>query len=44
VSGWQGSVLANLAPEQPMYFLHSFHAEPEHAQHLLADYYYDGVP
>jgi len=44
VSGWQGSVLADLAPGQPMYFLHSFHAEPAQAQHLLADYHYDGVP
>ncbi|MDM7932032.1 imidazole glycerol phosphate synthase subunit HisH [Tabrizicola sp.] len=44
VHGWAGSVLADMQPNVPMYFLHSFHAEPEQAQHMLADYEYDGLP
>ncbi len=42
-NGWDGSVLSHLAPGTPVYFLHSFHAEPAQPQHLLADYAYDGL-
>lgn len=42
-NGWDGTVLAGLQPGTPMYFLHSFHAEPSEPQHLLADYDHDGL-
>ncbi len=44
VNGWDGSVLAGLQPGVPVYFLHSFHAEPTLRQDLLAQYDYGGVP
>ncbi|MDM7932026.1 imidazole glycerol phosphate synthase subunit HisH [Tabrizicola sp.] len=42
-NGWDGSVLADLAPQTPVYFLHSFHAEPQDGAHLLAAYDHDGL-
>jgi glutamine amidotransferase len=42
-NGWDGTVLAGLPLGTPVYFLHSFHAEPTQAQHLLADYDHDGL-
>lgn len=35
---WRDSVLGDTAPESPVYFLHSFHAEPADPAHLLALY------
>jgi glutamine amidotransferase len=40
-NGWEGSVLADTAPDSPVYFLHSFHAEPDSPAHLLAEYDHD---
>jgi glutamine amidotransferase len=42
-AGWDGTVLAGLQLGTPVYFLHSYHAEPAQAQHLLADYDHDGL-
>jgi glutamine amidotransferase len=42
-NGWAGTVLADTAPESPVYFLHSFHAEPDAKAHLLAEYDHDGL-
>jgi glutamine amidotransferase len=39
---WEGSPLAGLAPETPMYFVHSFTADPAQAGDRLADCDYDG--
>lgn len=42
-NGWAGSVLADTQPGTPVYMLHSFHAQPENAAHLLADYDHEGT-
>lgn len=41
--GWHDSVLGDTAPHTPVYFLHSFHAEPTDPAHLLATYDHDGA-
>jgi glutamine amidotransferase len=40
--GWQTSPLENVRPKTPMYFVHSFTADPEDAADRLADCDYDG--
>ena len=40
--GWQGTPLAQVHPNTPMYFVHSFTADPEDAADRLADCDYDG--
>ncbi len=40
--GWAGSILEDTATATPFYFVHSFTAVPLHAEHRLADTYYDG--
>lgn len=42
-AGWQDSILARVAPGEPMYFVHSFAPVPTHEEHRLADTFYDGV-
>lgn len=38
---WKGTLLSDVAPGSPVYFVHSFTAVPL-AEHRLADCYYDG--
>ena len=40
---WQGSLLADTAPGEPAYFVHSFAPVPEQEEHRLADTFYGGV-
>lgn len=42
-STWQKTVLNQVTPGEPMYFVHSFAPVPENEAHRLADTYYDGV-
>lgn len=42
-NGWAATPLAPLAPETPVYMLHSFHAQPDSPAHLLADYDHEGT-
>jgi imidazole glycerol-phosphate synthase subunit HisH len=39
---WSSSVLADIRPGTPMYFVHSFTAWPDNPAHRLADAYYGG--
>ncbi len=41
---WAGTVLCDLSPGEPMYFVHSFAPVPEHPSDRLAQTDYDGVP
>ncbi|RYX91173.1 MAG: imidazole glycerol phosphate synthase subunit HisH [Comamonadaceae bacterium] len=40
---WSGSILAQVQPGEPMYFVHSFAPVPTHEAHRLADTSYDGA-
>jgi glutamine amidotransferase len=42
-STWRKTVLDQVTPGEPMYFVHSFAPVPENEEHRLADTYYDGV-
>jgi len=42
-SPWEGSILCNLSPGTPVYFLHSFHAQPTDPADLLASYDHQGA-
>jgi len=42
-SPWDGSILADLQPQDRVYFVHSFTAQPTDASVRLADSFYDGV-
>ena len=39
---WEGTILADIQPGEPMYFVHSFTAVPADERHRLADSFYDG--
>lgn len=39
---WQGTILQNTRPGAPVYFVHSFTAEPDDPGHRLADAHYNG--
>jgi glutamine amidotransferase len=41
-SGWQGTLLARVAPNTSMYFVHSYTADPARPPDRLADCDYDG--
>ena len=41
-SGWQGTPLAHVTPSTPMYFVHSYTADPARPADRLADCDYDG--
>ncbi|RYX97701.1 MAG: imidazole glycerol phosphate synthase subunit HisH [Comamonadaceae bacterium] len=42
-AGWAGTILADVEPGEPMYFVHSFAPVPASEEHRLADTWYDGV-
>lgn len=42
-SPWQGGMLADLQPQERVYFVHSFTAQPTDPAVRLADSFYDGV-
>ena len=42
-SSWKHTILENIEPSEPMYFVHSFAPMPTHDEHRLADTYYNGV-
>ena len=39
---WRGTILHDVAPGASVYFVHSYTAQPEHAEHRLSDVSYDG--
>jgi glutamine amidotransferase len=41
--GWEGSVLAGLAPGEAVYLTHSFAVYPDDPAHLLANYQFHGI-
>ncbi len=41
---WDGSLLQSLRPHSPMYFIHSYMAEPLDPKHRLANCIYGGAP
>jgi glutamine amidotransferase len=43
-NGWSGTILADIAPGDSAYFVHSFAAVPADPRHRLADVDYDGRP
>ena len=43
LAGWNGTVLAGVAPNEPVYFVHSYAPVPLHEHHRLADTNYQGV-
>ncbi|MES2190299.1 MAG: imidazole glycerol phosphate synthase subunit HisH [Pseudomonadota bacterium] len=42
-ASWDRTVLNQVNPGEPMYFVHSFAPVPDNEEHRLADTYYDGV-
>ncbi len=42
-SSWNNTILENIDPSEPMYFVHSFAPMPTHEAHRLADTFYNGV-
>lgn len=42
-TSWDKTVLTQVSPGEPMYFVHSFAPVPENEEHRLADTFYDGV-
>ena len=42
-SSWSHTILENIEPAEPMYFVHSFAPMPTHEAHRLADTFYNGV-
>lgn len=42
-SSWERTIFSDIAPGEPMYFVHSFAPAPVSESHRLADTYYNGV-
>lgn len=42
-SSWDNTILGEVTPGEPMYFVHSFSPVPESEEHRLADTYYNGL-
>lgn len=42
LNAWENGLLAGIPEKTPVYFVHSFTAEPEHDKHRLADCDYNG--
>ena len=42
--GWAGTLLDNIEPNESVYFVHSFMADPEDSHHRIANCLYGGLP